>query len=93
MRHVVAQMSVAVSSRALIVVLDIAGIAPESAYVVSLWGPVLVSAAIAELVSRRSGAPSIHPIHTLRRIYSELSALLVRSRIRPVGDTLTRFGR
>lgn len=93
MRHVVAQMSVAVSSRALIVALDIAGVTPESAYVVALWGPVLVSAAAAELVSRRPGARSIHPIHTFRRIYSELSAFLVRSRFRPVCDPITRLGR
>jgi uncharacterized membrane protein YozB (DUF420 family) len=93
MRHVVAQMSVAVSSRALIVALDIAGVAPEPSYVVALWGPVLVSAAIAELVSRRPGARSIHLIHTFRRIYREHSARLVRFRIRPVGAPLTRIGR
>jgi hypothetical protein len=53
MRHVVAQMSVAVTSRVLIVVLDIVGMEPGVAYVVALWGPVLLSAAVAELVSAR----------------------------------------
>ncbi|HET9958609.1 MAG TPA: DUF2306 domain-containing protein, partial [Polyangiaceae bacterium] len=49
MRHVVAQMSVAVSSRAFIIVLDLLGTDPDLAYVVALWAPVLVSALIAEL--------------------------------------------
>jgi len=47
MRHVVAQMSVAVTSRALLVLLDAGGLDPDVAYVVALWGPVLASAAVA----------------------------------------------
>jgi hypothetical protein len=43
MRHVVAQMSVAVTSRTLIVGLDAAGMDPDLAYVVALWVPVLAS--------------------------------------------------
>ena len=54
MRHVLGQMSVAVVSRALIVGFDAAGVNPDLAYVVALWGPVLASAAIVELISRRS---------------------------------------
>ena len=50
MRHVVGQMSVAVVSRALIVGFDAVGIDPDIAYVVALWGPVLASVAIVELV-------------------------------------------
>lgn len=53
MRHVVAQLSVAVTSRALLILLDISGVGPDSAYVVALWVPVLGSAAVAELLSGR----------------------------------------
>ena len=53
MRHVVGQMSVAVTSRAMIVGLDAAGMDPDVAYVVALWVPVLFTALIAELVSVR----------------------------------------
>jgi len=51
MHHVVAQMSVAVTSRALIVGLDALGVDPDLAYVVALWVPVLGSALGAELAS------------------------------------------
>jgi uncharacterized membrane protein len=51
MRHVVAQMSVAVTSRALLLVLDRIGMAPDTAYIVALWVPVVGSAVIAELIS------------------------------------------
>ena len=56
MRHVVGQMSVAVTSRALLLGLDAAGIDPDLAYVVALWAPVLAAAAVVELVSLRPGA-------------------------------------
>ena len=51
MRHVIAQMSVAVTSRALLVAFDRFGVAPDTAYVVALWVPVLASAFLAEVVS------------------------------------------
>ncbi len=54
MRHVVAQMSVAVTSRALMLCLDAAGADPDSSYAIALWVPVVFSAAIVELVSARS---------------------------------------
>jgi uncharacterized membrane protein YozB (DUF420 family) len=54
MRHVVAQMSVAVTSRLMIVGLDATGMDPDVAYVVALWFPVLASAAVAELTSPAS---------------------------------------
>jgi Predicted membrane protein (DUF2306) len=54
MRHVVGQMSVAVSSRALIVAFDAAGLAPGVAYLLALWGPVLATALVVELASRPS---------------------------------------
>jgi uncharacterized membrane protein len=53
MRHVVGQMSVAVTSRALILGFDAVGVDPPVAYVVALWGPVLVTAAIVEVISSR----------------------------------------
>jgi uncharacterized membrane protein len=61
MQHVVAQMSVAVTSRALLLGFDALGVDPALAYVVALWGPVLASAAVVELmalrpVARRSAA-------------------------------------
>jgi uncharacterized membrane protein len=61
MRHVVAQMSVAVTSRAMILGLDALGVNPDVAYVVALWVPVLASAALAEVVSGRAlvAAPSL----------------------------------
>jgi hypothetical protein len=85
MRHVVAQMSVAVSSRALILALDATGTDPELSYVVALWGPVLASSLVAELLSRRS--LSFNPLPTLRRISHEVwfaSSVRVRAFARPL---------
>jgi uncharacterized membrane protein len=53
MLHVVAQMSVAVTSRTLMHALDLAGVDPDRAYVVALWVPVVASALIAEILARR----------------------------------------
>jgi uncharacterized membrane protein len=63
MRHVVAQMSVAVTSRALLIALDSAGMNPDTAYVVALWLPVLASAWVAEWISGRLKFSSLSPIH------------------------------
>jgi uncharacterized membrane protein len=49
MGHVFAQMSVAVTSRAMLMALDVAGVAPDLAYVIALWLPVVGSAAAAEM--------------------------------------------
>ncbi len=65
MRHVVAQMSVAVTSRALLIGLDLGGMDPELAYVVALWGPVILSAAAAEWLS--GALPASHSILPLSR--------------------------
>jgi hypothetical protein len=92
MRHVVAQMSVAVSSRLLIVLLDMAGMDPDAAYVAALWGPVLVSAAVAELVSIRSPL-RLPRLLTLERIRRETSPLAVLVRVRPGVRSLPRLGR
>lgn len=92
MRHVVAQMSVAVTSRLLIVLLDMAGMQPDTAYVVALWVPVLASAAVAELVSRPLSLrlPASFTFERIRRDTSPLAALVrVRSNVRPVA----RLGR
>jgi uncharacterized membrane protein len=49
--HVLAQLSVAVSSRALLVLFDRAGVHPELAYITALWVPVVGSAVAAELLT------------------------------------------
>jgi hypothetical protein len=67
MRHVVAQMSVAVSSRAMLVGFDALGMDPGLSYVIALWVPVLISAGVAEWISSRSSL--------IERISRELSAL------------------
>ncbi|HSC87904.1 MAG TPA: DUF2306 domain-containing protein [Polyangiaceae bacterium] len=51
MRHVVAQMCVAVTSRALMLALDAGGVEPELGYVVALWVPVLGHALWVESLS------------------------------------------
>ena len=87
MRHIVAQMSVAVVSRAMIVGLDALGVDPEVAYVVALWGPVLASVAVVELISRRPSVLKRSQLEFLERMRREISplALVVRARhfVRP----------
>lgn len=51
MWHVVAQMSVAVTSRTMLLGLELGGMDPDVAYVVALWVPVLGSALVVELLS------------------------------------------
>jgi len=59
--HVLAQLSVAVTSRAMLFAFDAAGVDEELAYIVSLWLPVVGSFGLAELLSTRR-RPSIQPI-------------------------------
>jgi len=87
MRHVFAQMSVAVSSRALLFALDFAGVNPDLAYVVALWGPVLASAAVAELASIQS------TLQLIARIRREISSLALVVRVRSLARPLARLGR
>jgi uncharacterized membrane protein len=87
MRHVFAQMSVAVTSRALLLGFDRVGIDPDVAYVVALWVPVLVSAGVAELVSSPS---TVQLIGRLRR---EISPLALVVRVRSLARPLARHGR
>ena len=53
MLHVVAQLSVAVSSRVLILALDAVAVDAERAYLIALWLPVVGSALIVELLVAR----------------------------------------
>ncbi len=83
MLHVFAQMSVAVTSRALLLGLDAAGINPDIAYVVTLWAPVLGSAAAAEWLAGSS----------LERMTHGLSKMARSLRARSVFGPLSRLGR
>jgi hypothetical protein len=90
MRHFFAQMSVAVTSRAMLLGLDAMGIDPGTAYVVALWAPVLASAAVAELAS-----PSTitNLIARIRRICRETSRLALVVRARALARPFAREGR
>jgi hypothetical protein len=92
MRHVVAQMSVAVSSRALIVGFDSAGIDPEVAYVIALWVPVLASALLAELLSPSSGLRASCLV-LIERIRREISSFALVVRVRALVRPVPRLGR
>ncbi|MGC4025361.1 MAG: DUF2306 domain-containing protein [Mesorhizobium sp.] len=81
MRHVVAQMSVAVTSRAMLFGLDALGADPDTSYVAALWLPVLLSAAVVE------SAPIIE------RIRREYSALALPMRVRAFLRPDARLGR
>jgi len=92
-QHVVAQMSVAVSSRALIFGFNAAGIDPDLSYVIALWGPVLASAAVVELVSWRSPRSLSARVHPVERIRREVSSLALLLRARAVVRAVARPGR
>lgn len=87
MRHVFAQMSVAVTSRAMLIGFDRLGVSPELAYVVALWAPVLGSAAVAEFLSVSS------PRQLIERIRRAFSPLAVLVRVRSVARPVARIGR
>jgi uncharacterized membrane protein len=89
MRHVFAQMSVAVSSRALLVALDRFSVNPDTAYVIALWAPVLVSAAIVELTT--INITSL--IDRTKRIVRETPRLAHVVRARSLARPLARAGR
>jgi uncharacterized membrane protein YozB (DUF420 family) len=93
MRHVVGQMSVAVTSRALILGLDAVGVDPDLSYVVALWVPVLFSAAAAELVASRSVFFAPDAVHSVERICRENSVLAVLVRVRCFLSPVARLGR
>ena len=93
MRHVVAQMSVAVTSRALLLGFDAAGVDPDVAYVVALWGPVLASAAVAELVSLRTVPFVRSAAQFFERIRREFHPLALVVRVRSLARPHVRLGR
>jgi hypothetical protein len=92
MRHVVGQMSVAVTSRALIVGLDALGVDPGVAYVVALWVPILVTLVIAELASARPRSLALRAFPLLERIRREVTQL-APVRARAVSPSVPRLGR
>jgi hypothetical protein len=53
MLHVLAQMSVAVTSRAMLVSFDRLGVDAAAAYLIALWLPVVASALVAEVCALR----------------------------------------
>ncbi len=93
MRHVVAQMSVAVTSRALILGFDAARVDPDVAYIVALWGPVLASAAVIELLSLRRGLAVARATRALKGVLREISSLASVLRARSSARPGVRLGR
>jgi uncharacterized membrane protein len=93
MQHVVGQMSVAVTSRALMLALDLAGMIPDRAYVIALWLPVVAHFALVELLSRRSAVSLRLPLRSSERMHREVSPLAVLVPVRPVARSVGRVGR
>lgn len=60
--HVLGQLSVAVSSRALLFAFDALGTEADLAYLISLWLPLLASALVVELVTRRPRSTHDAPV-------------------------------
>jgi Predicted membrane protein (DUF2306) len=61
MLHVLAQLSVAVTSRTLLPLLDAVGIDPDPAYLFALWAPVLAGAGLVEVwIARRPHRRNSH---------------------------------
>jgi uncharacterized membrane protein YozB (DUF420 family) len=92
MLHVVAQMGVAVVSRALLVVFDAAGVDPDLAYVLALWVPVPGSALAVEIRTASLSRYSNKIKAIIGRIRHELSSLPLVSP-RPVVRVVARPGR
>jgi uncharacterized membrane protein len=93
MRHVVSQMCVAVTSRALLLGLDAMGIDPDFAYVVALWAPVLAGAAVVEFVSLRSVPSTRSATQLTERTRREFHPLALLVRARSLARPLVRLGR
>jgi uncharacterized membrane protein YozB (DUF420 family) len=93
MRHVVGQMSVAVTSRAMLFGFDALGIDPGVAYVVALWVPVLGSFAVAELLSWRSVYARSTSLPLAERIRREISPLVPLLRPRALVRSVARVSR
>ncbi|HXJ19185.1 MAG TPA: DUF2306 domain-containing protein [Polyangia bacterium] len=66
MLHVLAQLSVAVTSRTLLTLLDAVGMDPDAAYLFALWVPVLASAGFVEVfILRRPHRRNSHATKAL----------------------------
>jgi len=61
--HVLAQLSVAVTSRAMLFAFDAAAVDEQLAYLVSLWVPVVGSFALVELLSNRPRSRTRTPVY------------------------------
>jgi hypothetical protein len=83
MLHVLAQLSVAVTSRALLNLLDAAGIDPAPAYLLALWAPVVASAAFVELWP--SHRPHRRNVHAPKTLASRSAAVRAPVAGRPTG--------
>ena len=90
MRHLFAQMSVAVTSRAMLIGFDALRVDPLTAYVVALWAPVLASAAVAELASPKTLTTIIAFVKRISREISRLGHVAVS---RALARPLARAGR
>ncbi len=90
MRHVFAQMSVAVTSRAMLVGFDFAGVDADLAYVVALWAPVLGSALFVELMKFNRARFASFIERTRREIVAPLVAV---ARPRLAVRSTNRLGR
>jgi hypothetical protein len=67
--HVTGQMSVAVTSRALLIGLDVAGVDPTHAYVLSLWLPLVATTLAVEfLVGTRPSFPVWRPASSVAAV-------------------------
>jgi hypothetical protein len=93
MRHVVAQMSVAVTSRALLMALDARGVDPDTAYVVALWLPVLGSAAVVEIMSLRALGAWLSWFTVQERIRRVAISPFAGVRPRGIVSSVPRLGR
>jgi len=80
MLHVLAQLSVAVTSRALLILLDGIGIDPDSGYLVALWVPVLAGIGFVEVcIARRPHRRNSHVPKALAPRPASLRSALARS--------------
>lgn len=68
--HVLGQLSVAVTSRAMLLVFDALAFDPERAYLIALWLPVVASALAVELVFWRKHALPPRPSRLPARLHS-----------------------
>jgi hypothetical protein len=93
MRHVVAQMSVAVTSRALLMALDARGVDPDTAYVIALWLPVLGSAAVVEVMSLRALGAWLSWFTVQERMRRVAISPFASMRPRGIVSSVARLGR